>query len=180
MLPETWEGLTISEYPTFYVYIPPYQNAKEADFFITDLEKNNVYDHIFLLPEKPGIIQLKIPEKHLAALKIGKNYTWGVHISCISEIGEQSGDPIVEGIIKRIKPEESLSNKLAGVTPLTLPTVYASEGIWYDALESLVQLRSLNPENSQLVNDWQELFNSANSKERESFLEAPLLECCKL
>lgn len=180
LLPENGGGLTISEYPTLYVYIPSYEKAKEAIFFLTDADDQEIYEGIFQLPKRSGIIQLKIPEKKLAALEVGQNYTWGVQISCISKIGDQSGDPIVEGIIKRIKPEESLSNKLAGVTPLTLSTVYASEGIWYDALESIVQLRSLNPENSQLIKDWQKLFNSAKSERRESFIDAPLLECCEL
>ena len=181
LLPQTGAGLTISEYPSFYVYIPPYQNAKEADFFIIDdVEKNNVYDHIFLLPEKPGIININVPQEKSPPFKVGKEYIWGVQINCKDSLGDYGASPKVEGIIKRIKPEETLSNKLAGVTPLALPNVYASEGIWYDALASLVQLRSLNLENSQLINDWQELFNSAKSEEKESFINAPLLECCEV
>ncbi len=69
---------------------------------------------------------------------------------------------------------------MAGIKPLTLPTIYAAEGIWYDSLASIVQLRRLNSNNSQLINDWQELFNSANSEERENFINAPLLESCEL
>ncbi len=69
---------------------------------------------------------------------------------------------------------------MATVAPLTLASVYADQGIWYNALESLVELRTLNLKNSQLINDLQELFNSANSEERESFINAPLLEYCEL
>ncbi|MGD1704327.1 DUF928 domain-containing protein [Dapis sp. BLCC M229] len=77
------------------------------------------------------------------------------------------------------KPEKSLYNKLVGVTPLTLPTVYASQGIWYDALESMVQLRRLNPNNPKLIDDWQKLFNSANSQGKEELIPAPILDCCQ-
>lgn len=180
LLPETGRGLTISEYPVFFVYIPLYQKAQKAEFFITDTDHKDVYNHLFQLPQQTGIIRLKIPENKLAPLEVGKNYIWGVQIFCNPENGDQSGDPIVRGIIERIKPEKSLSNQLEGVTPLILPTVYASQGIWYDALESIAQLRSLNPENTKLIDDWQELFNSANSQGKEDLIKAPLLNCCEI
>ncbi len=180
LLPKTGSGLTLSKYPKFYVYIPPYQNAEEAIFFITDAEDKDIYEGVFQLPEESGIIGIKLPQEKSPPLEVGKIYDWGVQIFCNPKSADQSGDPIVNGIIKRIKPEESLSRKLLGVTPLALPTIYANQGIWYDALESLVELRTLNLKNSQLINDWQELFNSANSEERESFMNAPLLECCEL
>ncbi|MEM1171610.1 MAG: DUF928 domain-containing protein [Cyanobacteria bacterium P01_H01_bin.35] len=179
LLPETKWGLTISKYPTLYVYIPPYKNAQEAEFFVIDSEKNDVYNHFFKLPERPGIIRIKLPPEKSPPLEVGKNYSWGVKISCISEVPDPTLDPFVEGKIKRIQPAQSLYNKLAGVTPLTLPTVYASQGIWYDALESMVQLRKLNPDNPKLINEWEELFNSANSQGKEELIQAPILDCCQ-
>ncbi|NEQ40787.1 MAG: DUF928 domain-containing protein [Okeania sp. SIO3I5] len=179
LLPETKWGLTISKYPTLYVYIPPYENAQEAEFFIRDSEQNDVYNHVFKLPEKSGIIRIKLPPEKSPPLEVGKNYSWEVKISCISEFPATSVNPSVEGKIKRILPEQSLYNKLAGVTPLSLPTVYASQGIWYDALESMVELRRLNPDNPELINDWEELFNSANSKAKEELIQAPILDCCQ-
>jgi len=179
LLPETGSGLTISKYPTLYVYIPPYENAEEAEFFIIDSENNDIHNHRFQLPQKSGIIRIKLPEEKSPILEVGKNYSWGVQIFCISESLAASQNPFVEGIIKRIQPEKSLYNKLAGVTPLTLPTVYASQGIWYDALESMVQLRRLNPNNPKLINDWEELFNSANSQAKEELIQAPILDCCQ-
>ncbi len=179
LLPETGEGLTISKYPTLYVYIPPYENAKQAEFFITDSEKNDVYNHFFQLPEKSGIIGIKLPEDKSPPLEVGENYFWGVTIFCISEELDPSENASVEGRIKLIKPEKSLYNKLVGVTPLTLPTVYASQGIWYDALESMVQLRRLNPNNPKLIDDWQKLFNYANSQGKEELIPAPILDCCQ-
>ncbi|WP_371357150.1 DUF928 domain-containing protein [Hydrocoleum sp. CS-953] len=169
----------MSKYPTFFVYIPPYKDAQEAEFFITDAEKNDIYNHRLQLPEKSGIIRIKISPKKSPPLEVRKNYLWGVQIFCISELGDRSGNPFVEGIIQRIQPKISLYNKLAGVTPLTLPTVYASQGIWYDALESMVQLRRLNPNNPKLIDDWEELFNSANSQGKEELIPAAILDCCE-
>ncbi len=178
LIPEDNIGLTLSEYPTLFVYIPPYKEAKEAEFFITDIDNNDVYNHRFQLPKKSGIIRIKVPEEKSPPLKIGKKYIWGVQIFCPDK-GDHSGDALSQGFIELIQPNIYLLEKLKKARPLTLPTVYASQGIWYDALESIVQLRSLNRENPKLIDDWQELFNSANSQGKEEFIQAPLLDCCK-
>ncbi|MGB3510076.1 MAG: DUF928 domain-containing protein [Microcoleaceae cyanobacterium] len=175
LIPGNSIGLTLSEYPTFFVYIPPYKEAQTGEFFITDTNNNDIYNNVFQLPETSGIIKIKLPEQKAPPLAVGKKYIWGVQIICSNE-----NYVFNTGFIERIEPNISLINKLKNARPLTLPTVYASEGIWYDALESLVELRRLNLENSQLINDWQELFNSAKSQGKDLFMEAPLLECCKL
>ncbi|WP_371357149.1 DUF928 domain-containing protein, partial [Hydrocoleum sp. CS-953] len=77
LVPETRSGLTISKYPTFFVYIPPYKDAQEAEFFITDAEKNDIYNHRLQLPEKSGIIRIKISPKKSPPLEVRKNYLWG-------------------------------------------------------------------------------------------------------
>ncbi len=102
-----------------------------------------------------------------------------MQIFCTVNQGDLSGYPFSQGFIERIQPNVYLLEKLKKARTLSLPTVYASQGIWYDALESIVQLRSLNPNHPQLINDWQELFDSANSQGKEEFIQAPVLDCCQ-
>ncbi len=104
LLPDTGAGLTISKYPTFYVYIPPYEKAKEAVFFLVDAYDNQIYEGIFQLAKKTGIIQLKLPAKQLTTLQVGKIYNWGLQIFCNPKSGDKSGDPIINGLIELIKP----------------------------------------------------------------------------
>ncbi|MGD1804360.1 DUF928 domain-containing protein [Dapis sp. BLCC M126] len=179
LIPENNIGLTLSKYPTFFVYIPPYKDAQEAEFFITDAENNNIYNHRLQLPEKSGIIKIKLPEKKSPPLEVGKEYTWGIQIFCQPDTGDHSGDAFSRGFIERIEPNIYLVEKLKKAKPLTVPSIYASQGIWYDALESIVELRRLNLNNPKLIHDWQELFNSANSHGKEELIPAPILDCCE-
>lgn len=185
LIPGNSFGVTLSEYPTFFAYIPPSQEAQEGEFFLAEWfsreNQQDIYNEHFQLPDNAGgIIGLKIPAEKSPPLQLGKKYIWGVRIFCDPEKIEQDGDPLSKGFIELIQPNLSLLERLKNARPLTLPTIYAAQGIWYDALASLMELRSLNPQNSQLINDWQELLNSAKSEGRETFMEAPLLECCQL
>jgi hypothetical protein len=55
--------------------------------------------------------------------------------------------------------------------------LYANEGVWYDSLKTLADLRLTNPDDLTLANDWKELLDYAglSSIDRE-----PLLQCCSL
>ncbi|GGA32721.1 hypothetical protein CYANOKiyG1_49540 [Okeania sp. KiyG1] len=180
LIPGNNIGITLSKHPTFFIYIPPYQEAEKARFFLTEwISEEEIYQEDFQLPEKSGIIKIKIPAEKSAPLEIGKTYTWGVQIWCEYDPLGESADYLSQGFIERIEADIDLLEKLKTARPLTLPTVYASEGIWYDALESIVELRSLNIDNPQLIDDWQKLFESANSQGKEEFIQAPVLDCCE-
>ena len=70
-----------------------------------------------------------------ARLKLGTEYRWFVAI--VVDPNSRSKDILAGGFIKRIEPTESLRTKLAGEAPERAPSIYAEEGIWYDALAAL-------------------------------------------
>ncbi|NEP87942.1 MAG: DUF928 domain-containing protein [Okeania sp. SIO2C2] len=180
LIPGNNIGVTLSKHPTFFIYIPPYQKAQKARFFLTEwISQEEIYEEDFQLPKKSGIIKIKIPAEKSAPLEIGKTYIWGVQIWCEYDPLGESADYFSQGFIERIQADRYLLEKLKTARPLTLSTVYASQGIWYDALESIVELRSLNIENPQLIDDWKKLFESANSQGKEEFIQAPVLDCCQ-
>ncbi len=149
IVPKTNFGLTVAAHPTVYAYIPQ-TTAKKAFFSIEDENTNHLYQTTLNLPAKPGVIGIKIPES-ATALKTLKNYKWSLVMICGEYLEPDS--PSVNAWIRRVEqPELPVSEK--SVSKL------ASNGIWYDAISELAQLRNAQPENSQLTQSWTELLQS--------------------
>lgn len=55
--------------------------------------------------------------------------------------------------------------------------VYAANGIWYDALDTLAQLRLSNPNDPNLISNWDILMKAAGIDEIAS---EPITRCCTL
>lgn len=152
LLPKNNIGLTIAEHPTVLVYIPK-TNAKKALFSLQDEQTKQYYQTILPLPEKHGVMEVKIPNS-VAALKTGKNYQWSLVIICTEELEPDS--PWISGWIRRVEANLSLNNQ----PTLELVSQLAKMGIWYDSLSTLAQLKRSQPNNSTVATSWQELLNS--------------------
>ncbi len=48
---------------------------------------------------------------------------------------------------------------------MELASKLAGEGIWYDAVSTLAELRKSQPDNQSAINSWQQLLNSAGLNE---------------
>jgi hypothetical protein len=53
-------------------------------------------------------------------------------------------------ILEMIDPPALLQTRLSAADSGSAPTVYAAEGFWYDALDSLSRLIAASPENAEL------------------------------
>ncbi|HEY9669391.1 MAG TPA: DUF928 domain-containing protein [Coleofasciculaceae cyanobacterium] len=172
LLPNTHIGLTTSEKPTFFFHVSP-TSIREAKFLLLDAEgKTILYKRIFALAKTGGVINFTLPAD-AKVLEVGQEYTWELAVLCDPD--DQRGNPNVQGSIKRIEPSQKLANDL-GKTPLYEHiALYANEGLWYDMLKTLADLRSCNPNDSTLVSDWKELLSSAGLS---SINQEPLLQSC--
>ncbi|MCA1994661.1 MAG: DUF928 domain-containing protein [Coleofasciculus sp. S288] len=166
--------VTVAEHPTFWFYVPYSPDARfSAEFVLIDENEQDVYKTTFSLKQKPGIIGLKIPEM-LPPLQTGKRYQWVFSIVC--DPNNRSGDATVNGEIERIPLNSTLQTQLESVsTPSERVSLYAQNGLWYEALTSLAQLRRNNLQNSTLQADWSSLLKSMNLNDIAS---EPLTSCC--
>ena len=61
------------------------------------------------------------------------------------------------------------NSEIKGILEKTLvpkqPGVYAANGIWYEALASLAQLRCTNPNDATIASDWQSLLQQVGLPE---------------
>jgi len=157
LIPTNKLGLTISQRPTLFWYIPP-SSAKTANLaLVTYPEQKLLYEATFTLPNQPGIIGYTLPTTS-PALEIGKTYRWYLTLVCDSP--DFSQNPRVDGWVERIQPESSLSRAIAKADARKLPSIYAEAGIWYEALASLVQLRRSEPKNVTYIANWRQFLQS--------------------
>ena len=125
---------TVSSKPTFYVYAKQ-TSAKPLIFNIVSLETNS--DETPLLEKKIVIDKLGVNEISVSpsvSLENNKLYLWQIGFPCNDD--PTSVAKIVRGSIERITPTNELSQKLArSDSALEKAQIYASNGIWYDAIQ---------------------------------------------
>lgn len=173
LIPNSNYGTTLSEYPTFFWYVP-HTTTQSAEFVLLDEDDNEVYKSTFQISENPGIISHTLPaDGTIAPLEIGKDYHW--YFSLICDTRDRSGDIFAEGWIQRVEPSPELADQLATSALSDRPTIYAQAGIWYDALSTLANLYQAEPTNSQLANHWLILLRSVGL---EGIASQPLIDCC--
>ncbi|MBD2385849.1 DUF928 domain-containing protein [Cylindrospermum sp. FACHB-282] len=173
LIPQEKLGLTFTDHPTFYWFVPQI-NAQTAEFSLLDNHENIVYETTFALPDKPGIIGFTLRAK-TPILEVGKQYHWYLAIAC--RPGETEDKQIVQGWVERTQPTPELLKKLATTDPKKLSRVYATSGIWHEALNTLVQQRCTSPKEPTILTNWQALLTSAGLK---NIVSEPLVNSCTL
>jgi hypothetical protein len=167
---QVW-GLTSLEKPSFWFYIPYNQSWIRAIEFVLQRDHNTtIYRTNVSIPSKSGIIGVSLEESP-ASLEINKRYRWflKVRVACNSK---QTTLDYVEGWVERVNLDIALRERLKQATPQQQAVIYAREGIWYDALTSLAELRLANPQNSVLVENWKSLLKTVGL---EKLLPQPLI-----
>lgn len=162
-------GLTVSEHPEFFVYIPQ-TSATEAQFTLMDQENNKVYQTNLPLSEEPGIVSVSLPED-LPPLEVGKNYNWFFTVLCDPE--DQSQNLVVGGWTQRRELEADLAAKLEKASrPGDRSFIYAQNGIWHDSLSILAEEIRNSNRNTLAMVQWKLLLESAGL---DKVTEVPLL-----
>ncbi len=158
LLPKSNIGLTTKQRPSIMVYVPV-NTAREAFFSIQDENFNHHYQNLVQLPEKKGVVEFKIPAS-APALEAGIKYQYSLVLPCGEYL--EPDDPYISGWIKRVESKGNLPNQKASVE---LASKLAEDGVWFDALSALAELRKSEPSNQSVVNSWQQLLNSVGLNE---------------
>lgn len=156
LIPGSNWGLTTGAYPTFLIYVPK-TSAKVGEFVLDDQNLNRLASIRVELKETPAIYTLT-PAANTPPLEIGKDYQWAFSLVCDREGVLQ--DPVVSGLVRRIRPDAALSSKLATASPMEKIHLYARSGIWYEAVTTLASLRRQEPADPKLSTAWNNLLQS--------------------
>ncbi|MGI0487263.1 DUF928 domain-containing protein [Pantanalinema rosaneae CENA516] len=156
LMPSNMTGLVLAERPTFLFYVPK-TAAKTAEFVLDDVQSGQrLVRAVVNIPESPGIYSFT-PDL-ATPLQLDQEYAWVFSMVC-GEEGDVE-DALVRGRVRRIKADSALVSQLAQATPLEQVTLYARSGIWFEAVNSLVALRSSQPNDPELTAAWQKLLQS--------------------
>lgn len=171
LIPETNLGKTVAERPSFLFYIPySPQQAPDGEFVLQSEQGDDIYRTDVTLPQTPGIVSISIPST-VKPLEISQSYRWYFKLYCESQ---QASTPIfVEGWVQRVALTPTLKSQLLAAKARDY-AVYAANGIWYDALTHLAQLRHTNRANPQLDLEWIDLLN-AKGVGLEQFWQQPIV-----
>lgn len=163
-------GLTATESLTLWFYVPYSLTPNlPIEFVLQDEQGEKVYETFVPVSEtSSGIVKFRVPST--TPLEMGKMYHWFFSINCVP------GDPVfVEGWVQRVAPNSTLASQLQKATPRESIALYAANGYWYDALTTLAELRSANPRDATLSNDWVSLLHSVKL---DAIAQEPIVQCC--
>ncbi|WP_413173830.1 DUF928 domain-containing protein [Anabaena azotica] len=168
LLPESFYGTTVSERPTILVYLPT-SNAEEVVFSLKNEAGNTYYQMTIPVAEKTGVIAIKLPAD-APALAAGKNYQWFLALKVNGKLSPST--PYVDGWIQRIQPTAEMATAMQEKDALKRANTFCKYGVWYDCVETLATLYISQPNNVNIVKQWEELLSSVSLKE---IVKAPLL-----
>lgn len=159
-------ALTVSDRPTFWFYVPyPLTGDLAMEFVLQDEQGKYLYQTpLAQSGSTPGVVSVTLPAT-VSPLEVGKRYHWYFLIYCTP-----SNPMFVDGWIER-KPNASSQPILSREQAQR----YAANGIWYDALTTLAQLRRQKPKDSTLTQDWTNLLQSAGLG---AIAPASIADCC--
>ncbi|MEO3706831.1 DUF928 domain-containing protein [Trichormus azollae] len=168
LLPESFNGSTVSERPTILVYLPA-SNAEEVVFSLKNETGNTQYQMTIPVAERTGVIAIKLPPD-APGLAVGKDYQWFLALKVNGKLSPST--PYVDGWIQRIQPTAELTTAMQEKDALRRANTLCKSGVWYDCVETLAKLYISQPNNVNIVKHWEELLSSVSLKE---IVKAPLL-----
>jgi Domain of Unknown Function (DUF928) len=149
-------GLSHSERPTFFVYLPK-TTAQTAEFSLFDAQMKGIYQVIIPIENKVGLIGITIPKTAPALVK-NQSYHWSLALAY--NPNDRTEDWVVGGWVEYNELSKKLSLQLATATPTEQITYYAKHGFWYDAIAKTVELQNQQPNNLSLTQTWAKLLTS--------------------
>lgn len=170
-------GLTTADHPEFLFYLSKFRTPKESktlrlpiEFVLQDDDDRYIYRTRFVLPLKAGgIIRLPIPTTS-EPLQVGKRYTWTLYTHFST-----NETNYVHGTIYRTQLGAAKQKQLQAASPLKRLDMYLQEGLWFDAMSTLVDLKQETPQDLKVTSRWNNLLKDINLVELAT---APMLSCC--
>ncbi|HBL13589.1 MAG TPA: hypothetical protein DD379_19760 [Cyanobacteria bacterium UBA11162] len=174
LLPQSTMGITLDEYPTFLVYIPDVDlEYTLGELVIYADEDTSIYSQRIELKDADSIIKIEMSNSpSLPKLEIGKSYFWTFTI--LFDPIDRSDSTYVSGWIERVEANSDLQHQLSSVLPQQQPSIYAANGIWYEALTSLAKLHCSDPNDVAVTADWESLLQQVGLSEIAS---KPIAQC---
>lgn len=182
LVPMNNVGLTTADYPRFFWFMPQ-NRAVSAEFSLYDTDEHQIendllYKTEFKVSGESGIASLKLPESlNLPALEVGNLYFWTVSLVCDAD--DRTRDISVSGWVKRIEPGTDFTRQLSSVRGIQKANLLAQNGFWFDTLETLAELRCVDPQNPNIAANWVSVLND-DDVVLGQIANQPILDHCQV
>ena len=168
-------GYTTRDKPTIYWYVSE-TLQKPVELTITSNESleaasKPAFELTLQPPIARGVHALSL-EQHGVVLKPGVEYQW--FVALVGNVAQRSNDVIAGGTIKRVAETDSVRSRVKEASLASRPALYASAGIWYDAVDELSRLITAQPENRELRAQRAALLEQVGLTEAAAFDRAAL------
>lgn len=131
-------GLTSRAQPTLYWYSSKGLSVP-LEFILNDKHSVKPLVELKVTAPRPGIHALRLNYTPKPEVE----YEWS--IAAVPDPNQRSHDTIARGTLKRVQLSAMLANQLNRASNRELPSLYAQEGFWYDALATLSEQIDANP-----------------------------------
>ncbi len=146
-------GLTTAGHPTFLVYLP--QTSAEQVILTLKTEDNQFHSQTFIpIKGEAAIVSIK-PGDNTPPLQVGKNYLWALVLVCGDK--PSPNDPVITSWVSRVTFSQPQNHQR---TALKQADVYSQQGIWYDAVLALAEVKNTQPSNPAIANIWTNFLKS--------------------
>lgn len=161
LIPKNLLGMTAANSPKLFFYIPQIPQSKDIEFVLRDQNDQLVYEKILTPTEQAGIMSFQIPQLEKSnSLKANEQYHWYLSVICNAQ--DRSKDVVVEGLLERVAINSTLATKLSQAPLIEKVKLYQQANLWQDAITTLVALKRSQPNDSQVIEMWNQLLQSAN------------------
>lgn len=143
-------GLTASGQPSLFWYISEPAKVRVEVTLIDEASIEPLLEIAMDESDKQGVRSIRLSD-HGIDLKPNVEYQW--FVSIVPDEGQRSRDISATGMIARVEASPSLKEKLSKAEGLEKASIYAQEGLWYDALASLSELIEANPDDKALLEE---------------------------
>jgi hypothetical protein len=155
-LTQVW-GLTSQEKPSFWFYVPYEASVIQSMEFVLQDDRETTLYRTEIPVANAEFVQVKLPET-LSPLVIGKAYRWFFKVKTVCTPQQPATLSYVEGWVQRQALPNGVRDRLQTATPQQQAAIYAENGIWYDALNVLAELRTAN--STDAAQEWQTLLDA--------------------
>jgi hypothetical protein len=167
-------GKTTQATPSLWFYLPQALTADTPmEFTLQDADDNYVYSDSFEGTDIPaGLIQFEI-DPEAQPLQTDQLYTWTLVIYC--DPAQPTQSVFVNGTLQPTSLDPALQSQLTTAEGLDQARLYAANGIWYDALNTLAESQQTQPTAPRLSQAWEDLLRQAGLEE---FATKSFTPCC--
>jgi len=141
-------GLTTQAQPTLYWYARTPAAAHIEFALVSETAVDPLLEVETGEVKLAGVQHLDLAA-HNITLEPGVPYQWSVAL--VMDETSRSSDVMASGVIELIEPDKAVSSRIAGSRGTDLVAVYATEGIWYDALDAISSMIEAAPADQELA-----------------------------